>query len=394
MKKLGLKFFVALALLLFVSLFVGCAKTGEGDIFRFEVRELELTVGNTRNLKLVLGEQEDDAEICFVVSEVGSDPFDQPVNQGIISLEKDTIKVGETLKVTAVKEGEAYLTAYIKGNKNVNDTIVVTVNKEKLTALTAVPTKDVLKVTETASFAVTTYPNTISQAVTYESSDTNVGTISDEGVFTAVTVGTTQITITSVYDPSMVVVKTMTVVYDDTTDITIAEAAVTLDYQTEYQINATALPNEYPHQANPNLVYISSDETIVSVSETGLVKGLKVGEATVTVKSADGLVEKNVVFTVKYADATAIAVLNGEEALENDGTINTDTDTKKITLKISITPDNAEQVYTCVSDNEEVITVTDKGVITVVGAGTAKVTITSGELTFVINVNVVAPVGE
>lgn len=398
MKKLGLKICVALALFLFVSFFVGCAKSGEGDIFRFEVRELSLTIGDTRNLKLVLGEQSEDTEICFIISEVGSDPFnsDASAELGVITLEKESIHSGESIKVTASGEGSVYLTAYVKDNKNISDTIVVTVSKVKLTAMTAVPTKDVLNINDTAQFNVTIYPDKISdKSVTYKSSDETVGTISETGLFTALNIGTTIITVTSNYDDTIVAVKEMTVVYNDTTEVVVEETEVALEYLDEYQINAHTLPNEYPALANPNLTYETSDAAVVTVSETGLVTAVGVGEATVTVKSVDG-VEKVVSFTVAYAAATAIVVMNGEEELTNGSELQLTTDTKKVTLKISVTPDNAEQLYTVETTDTEglVLTVDAKGVITVKGVGEAFITITSGELVFGIVVVVTEPLVE
>ena len=398
MKKLGLKICVALALFLFVSLFVGCAKTGEGDIFRFEVRELSLTVGDTRNLKLVLGEESENTEICFIISEVGSDPFESENSTvlDVITLEKTSITSGESIKVTASNEGSVYLTAYVKNNININDTIVVTVNKEKLTALSAVPTKDELYINDTAQFTVTTYPDNIPNEVTYSSSDVNVGTINENGLFTALNVGTTFITITSVYDSSVVAVKEMTVLYNPTTEVTVNADTVALEYLNEYQIVATALPNEYPTLANPTLTYVSSDETVVTVSETGLVTATGVGEAVVTIESVDGVI-KEVAFTVTYAEALAIEVKNGETVVEDNGVLNLLVTDKKVTLKITVLPNNAEQVYTCTTSDTEgaVITVTEKGVITIVATGETTITITSGDVdfNFVVVVNE-APVEE
>ena len=319
MKKLGLKICAALALFLFVSFFVGCAKSGEGDIFRFEVRELSLTVGDSRNLKLVLGEQSKDTEICFIISEVGSDPFNSETSTelGVISLEKTTIKSGESIKVTASGEGSVYLTAYVKDNKNINDTIVVTVDKVKLTAMIAVPTKDVLNITDTAQFTITTYPNTISTAVIYKSSDESVGTISDTGLFTALKVGTTVITATSLYDETVVAIKEMTVVYNETTEVVIDkvenvtdeepvevqanEGVYELFYSNEYQITAHTTPNEYPTLANPALKYevkVSEEATeVITVSETGLVKAVGIGEAYVTITSGELTFEIVVIVT-------------------------------------------------------------------------------------------------
>ena len=400
MKKLGFKIIIALALFLFVSLFVGCAKTGEGDIFRFEVRELELVVNDSRNLKLVFGDLSEDTEIRFIISEVGGDPFASETKDdlGVLTLEKESIKCGESIKVTAVEEGSVYLTAYVNGNQNISDTIVVTVKKVKLTAMEAKPAKDVLTISETTQFTVTTFPNSIPNNVTYKSSDETVGTIDENGLFTALNIGTTIVTITSLYDETVVAVKEMNVVYNATTEV-VVEQDVVLLYLNEYQINAHTLPNEYPALANPSLTYEvkleEGKEAAVAVDETGLVKALAVGEAVVVVSSVDG-VTKEIKFTVQYAQAKSIVVKNGEEELANNDVLELTTDDKKVTLNISINPENAEQVYEIETTDEEglVISVTDKGVITVVGLGEAYITITSGELTFGILVVVTEPVVE
>lgn len=405
MKKIGLKIFIALSFFLFVSFLTGCAKTGDGDIFRFEVRELELTVGDSRNLKLVLGEQEDDAEICFIISEVGSDPFDSentPITN-VISLEKSTITVGESIKVSALNEGEVYLTAYIKGNQNVSDTIVVTVNKQKLTAMQAVPVKDKLNITETTQFTVTTFPNTISNAVTYSSSDETVGTITADGLFTALAVGTTYITVTSVYDSTVVVVKEMTVIYNNTEDIAIESENVNLVFKQTYQINATALPNVYPNLANPTLKYESSNESIVTVDQNGLVTAVGVckelGEdqegyetAVVTITSADG-VQKEIVFFVEYTEATEIIVTKDEERLETECEF-TLAVKEKLVLTIKVGPESAEPKFTILSSDEEIVTVTNTGTITAKAEGTTNVVIYAGDVEFVINITVANPDAE
>lgn len=74
---------------------------------------------------------------------------------------------------------------------------------------------------------------------------------------------------------------------------------VTLDRSSmeTYQLSYTAMKNGTP-VANPTLVYTSSDETVATVSATGLVTTLKDGNVTITAKWTDQNIECSNVFTI------------------------------------------------------------------------------------------------
>ena len=62
-------------------------------------------------------------------------------------------------------------------------------------------------------------------------------------------------------------------------------------------------PNVYPLEAaySTEIIWESSDESVVTVDETGAVYGVGVGTATVTAKTADGSLEATCEVTVSYS---------------------------------------------------------------------------------------------
>jgi hypothetical protein len=58
----------AFLLLLFLVVFLtGCANTKTKDVFRFEAHEVDLIVGETREIKVILGSVNPKEEIVYVV---------------------------------------------------------------------------------------------------------------------------------------------------------------------------------------------------------------------------------------------------------------------------------------------------------------------------------------
>ncbi len=114
------------------------------------------------------------------------------------------------------------------------------------------------------------------------------------------------------------------------------------------------------------LEWSSSDESIASVNNKGIVKGLSVGETTITVKSAE---DESVTASCKVAVVLPVKKISfNEKALNLPAGL-----TQKPEIKIE--PENAtNQAVTFSSSNEKVATVDENGVITGVSKGSAKIT--------------------
>lgn len=133
------------------------------------------------------------------------------------------------------------------------------------------------------------------------------------------------------------------------------------------QIIATTTPVNASFNAITS--YTSSDESVATVDENGVVTGVAVGTATITVVANE--MENNsatVDITVTLVTPTAFELSETEVALDKDNT--------SATLTITPTPDGANTAATWVSSDESVATVAD-GVVTAVSTGTATITATS-----------------
>ena len=83
------------------------------------------------------------------------------------------------------------------------------------------------------------------------------------------------------------------------TDITLTEESKTLGVGATYQLEWTVAPSDAD---NKNVTFASSDTSVASVSEEGLITALKIGTSTITVSSADkGDITTSFTLTVEEA---------------------------------------------------------------------------------------------
>ena len=127
----------------------------------------------------------------------------------------------------------------------------------------------------------------ISQKVTWKSADPSVAVVSNDGVVTGISVGTTTITATSVEDKTIVGkynIRVVSVIIEYTdnapqsislsgSDFGYENEIITLDYQTN------------PIDASQKLIWESSNEEIASVSGRGIVTLHSAGNVVITCKS-------------------------------------------------------------------------------------------------------------
>ncbi len=124
---------------------------------------------------------------------------------------------------------------------------------------------------------------------------------------------------------------------------------------------------EPKNATNQNLAWSSSDTKIATVSN-GVVKGVKTGRATITVKTTDGSNLTAYCLVVVNQPVTSISL--SKKATAYTG--------KKLALKAKVNPANASvKTLTWKSSNTKIAKVDSKGVVTGVKAGTAKITATA-----------------
>ena len=273
--------------------------------------------------------------------------------------------------IHAVAPGTAIITVTTEdGKKTATITVTVTqqVGEIRLSA-----DKTTLKVGRTAKVTANVLPeNASNKGVTFTSSHSTVATVDANGNVQAASAGTTTITATAADGKGAY--GTITIKVEDmATGVTLSPTSKELKVNETAQLAASVLPAT----ANQGIKFTSSDETVATVSETGLVTARKEGTAVITATAADGS-EKSASCTIKVG-ATAVDVpVTGITLDQPEITIEVLKDAKQ--LKATVEPANAtnkDVVFS--SSNTNVAVVSNTGLVTAINNGTATITVTSKE---------------
>lgn len=225
----------------------------------------------------------------------------------------------------------------------------------------------------TATLTAAVIPsNATNKNVTWASSDEEVATVVN-GVVNALKPGTATITVTTA-DGNKTAQCAVTV----TEKVVIPVSAITVspkDATVKRGGSVTLTGEIQPENAsNQNMIWTSDNESVATVAG-GVVTGVAEGTATITVTSAEN-------DTIR--DTATITVENGEPEIVEVESVSveptelslTEEGTKKLTH--TITPSNAtNQNVSWSSDNVEVATVSQEGVVKALKEGTANITVTT-----------------
>ena len=345
-KKLGL-----ILILFMAMIFVGCARTDERDVFRFEAHQLELKIGEEIELKLVLGDISPKENIIYSVN----DP-------DVVSLEGNVAK--------ALSVGVTKVTAQVERIPTTRATVEITVVDEKLSGL-KINGKSQVKVNESLSLTVSTNPDSISKEVTWSSSDESIATVDEKGLVQTIKPGFVTISATSKYDPTLTAKKEIEVLYLDSESLELELANTDVVMGTPSVIKATVLPA----LANQEITWESSNTNYATVKD-GIITPVKVtpeGEVVVIkATTADKKIVKELEIKVVYAPIEKIEITSTLEKVEVF-------EEKSITLKATVTPSYANQEITWSSSDESIATVDAKGVVTGIKKGTVKIIATGAD---------------
>ena len=158
--------------------------------------------------------------------------------------------------------------------------------------------------------------------VTFTSSDTNIVQIWDSGLMVPKNIGTTTVTVTA---ENGVSAECMIMVYRKVTGIKLGSRNKSIKVGDTITLSATIVPED---ATNHELIWSSSDETIVKVDADGTIHGLQEGRTTVTCKSvSDPDCRATCAITVKAGDdsgstpeASLTPAIKGD--VNKDGLIN------------------------------------------------------------------------
>ena len=228
---------------------------------------------------------------------------------------------------------------------------------------------------DTATLVATINPtNATNKNITWSSSNDNIVSVSN-GNITAKNEGTATITATSsngktatctisVKLPEVKPVVKPIVKPVEVSSITLRETDCTIAVNTSLQLNATVLPT---NASNKTITWSSSDNSIAKVDKNGVVKGIKPGKVTITVKTSNN---KTATCIIRVNIPAKSISLNKTSLTINKGS------TQNLTVNFNPT-NTTSKVITWKSSNNNIATVNTKGTVTAKSKGNAIITATS-----------------
>ncbi len=217
------------------------------------------------------------------------------------SSNKSVAHVSSKGVITARKSGTAYITVTSGDSRKTT--------RIKIKSYYA-STNYTMKKAETVNAKDICYQKflTYNKTLTYSSSNTKIATISAKGVITPKKNGTVTITVASKNSKQTLINLT---VGTPTTGISIAENNSTININTTvtHTLSATVLPSNATSKA---LTYSSSNAKIATVSSNGIVTGVSVGSAKITITSQDTRSKLTVKVNVYNPAALTVTTKDGK----------------------------------------------------------------------------------
>ncbi len=273
-----------------------------------------------------------------------------------------------TVNITECDLAKDFSTVYVMNHGSASATLTIASAPVAVSSITLNENTLALTVGGSETLTATVKPDdATNKNVTWESSDSRVATVDENGKVTAVKQGTATITVKSVSNDTVTDTCVVTVT-DQIFPVT--GVALTPDNAELYVGDTKNLTVEFtPSNAtNKNVTWKSSDEAVATVAD-GVVTAVGKGTATITVTTADGGYTATCEVTVKLP-VSAVTLNETSTALVVGNT-------KQLTATVA--PANADDsTVTWKSGNTNVATVDQTGKVTAVGVGTTTITATAG----------------
>ena len=293
------------------------------------------------------------------------------------SSDSTVVAVDENGNITALKAGTATITA--TSANDISDSCVVTVTDPTPPDVPVTDlTLDRHEVNMTTGdsdtlVAAITPDNATDKSVTWSSSDSTVVAVDENGNITALKAGTATITATSANDISDSCVITVT----DSSSPVIPVESISLDrHEVDLTVgdSDTLIAAVTPDNATEDVLWASSDESVVTVDQDGNITAVGAGEAIIVAGTENGVYD--ICFVTVSAQTGGDNVPADSITFDQDEVELTVGESEK--LEITISPDNAtDKTVAWSSSDESVVTVDENGKITAIKAGTATITVTT-----------------
>lgn len=236
----------------------------------------------------------------------------------------------------------------------------------EVTGVTVSPETVSVGVNGKTSLVATVAPvDATNKVVTWASSNTSVATVDSQGKVSAIAEGTATITATT-SDGG----KTATCEVTVTPQVHVASVIVDPDVLTlEVEETSTLMAVITPEDATiQDVTWSSSNTSVATVDENGVVTAKAIGEATITGTAIDGGITGTSEISVIASPVTGVSLPATLSIVEGGSS----------TLKPTIAPSNAtNKSVTWLSDNTEVASVDANGKVTAHAIGEASITVTT-----------------
>jgi uncharacterized protein YjdB len=176
-----------------------------------------------------------------------------------------------------------------------------------VTGVTVSPTTATLNVGGTQQLTATVAPsNATNKTVTWSSSNAGIASVNASGLVTAVATGSATITVTT-QDGNKTATSAITINTTNVavTGVTVSPTTAAINVGATQQLTATVAPS---NATNKNVTWSSSNSGVASVNTSGLVTGVAVGSATITVTTQDGNKTATSAITVTTTTSSNLAL--------------------------------------------------------------------------------------
>lgn len=284
--------------------------------------------------------------------------------------DKAIVDVDANGKVTAVAAGKAILTAYVEDNESIESSIEIeaalhvsslTISESEVSLLTGSDKAD-------KQIACKIFPeNAHYQQVIWESSDSNIVTINEDGTLHAVAAGEAIVSATSSDPACTEKVACNVVVHKGVSSITLSSEKEVIYEAGKVKLTAEVLPED---AENREIIWSTSNEEVASVEQDGTVNFVGIGQAVITCMATDGseILSECKIQTVKGVKSVTLSLNAATLLLGADGALST------VALNETVQPEDATyQAVTWSSSDESIAKVDENGIVQAISIGKATI---------------------
>ena len=206
----------------------------------------------------------------------------------------------------------------IWGGTNANTQSICAASAIAPTAISVSPSSTSVNIDSTVNLSVNVTPSNANSSVTWSSNNTSVATVSN-GVVTPVNVGQAIITARSTVNTNIYNTATITVTNDPVpvTSISLNKQSANIVLGNSMSLTASVLPN---NASNKNITWSTTNSSVASVTQQGLVSANNIGSATIIAETLDGGYKAQAVISVtQEPETTSIRGLFHNDNNTNSG---------------------------------------------------------------------------